>query len=726
MSEPTAHDGDVSPAPPCPPPPRGSGHAARSAQIQRNVCLGPTRSTLVDGASAWPDWVMEAEVPSTPGTFLQWPTRRAFAHDNIQLRVQVNGVQLSSSAQVSFEVIELDVGVNPNDPMLAVTTQASDFDADDYELGVSERSLQSSSDAQAEGWDVTSEHIVVEADATHNCSYVLTTINLPGDPSRTEHDDLELQFNVTIRDGGQLIRGRSPRLDVRPWWIRAVHNLGHGPTRSARPRPLIDGSNYFAAVLGRIQTARQHVYVASWSFDHRTPVGGGLSIRQALLAAAQRGVKVHVLLDYHNGTWAYPEVLRFLAHANVSCRVSKHPYTFALQQMGAYHEKYVTVDGRYALLGGIDFMPDRQSAPGHATRLHPDHWPWHDCGVEIDGHGARQVERNFAYRWNAGIGINQTTDPAGEITYHDAAALWDDLEVPHRLGRGPTTGHNVQVIKTDDLHQAHLVPHGYRRMRYTGTMKALERAIETARHYIYIENQYINHEGFGDAIEAALRANAALQVIAVIPFVTEEMERLQNAPRFGERYFGVPLNRRDHYEWLPVPEELQNRAVSHATWLQASILRRWLGVPNAADRVGVFGLARCMPPNAYAEMIYPHSKTMIVDDTWAYIGSANFNGRSLSTTDAEIGVSLHHRGKVTEYRRSLWQEHLGVPGDTRDIREFYDLWHQNSVQNRASPSDASCGELATTHAMQMSASQLPHGQRYNGPLSSVGAVDDLI
>ena len=43
------------------------------------------------------------------------------------------------------------------------------------------------------------------------------------------------------------------------------------------------------------------------------------------------------------------------------------------------------------------------------------------------------------------------------------------------------------------------------------------------------------------------------------------------------------------------------------------------------------------------EMVYPHSKMMIVDDLFALIGSPNINDRSLlGNRDSEIAVTIFH------------------------------------------------------------------------------------
>jgi len=67
------------------------------------------------------------------------------------------------------------------------------------------------------------------------------------------------------------------------------------------------------------------------------------------------------------------------------------------------------------------------------------------------------------------------------------------------------------------------------------------------------------------------------------------------------------------------------------------------------------------------QMIYVHSKMMIVDDSYIIVGSANINERSMSgTRDTEMAVgcwqpqfsSYNPYGEVHMFRMSLWAEHL--------------------------------------------------------------------
>ena len=50
-----------------------------------------------------------------------------------------------------------------------------------------------------------------------------------------------------------------------------------------------------------------------------------------------------------------------------------------------------------------------------------------------------------------------------------------------------------------------------------------------------------------------------------------------------------------------------------------------------------------------SELVYIHSKVMVVDDEWAIIGSANINDRSLvGNRDSEIAAVIHDTAQFVE------------------------------------------------------------------------------
>jgi phosphatidylserine/phosphatidylglycerophosphate/cardiolipin synthase-like enzyme len=299
------------------------------------------------------------------------------------------------------------------------------------------------------------------------------------------------------------------------------------------------------------------------------------------------------------------------------------------------------------------------------------------------------LAEDFIRRWNAGEGdgpiLPYPQTPA-------AAAAGAELK--------------IQYVKTDQL--SVLAPSHPRRIPvrdYAGTLNATLQAVREARHYICMENQYMRDQDLADAIAAALKSNSILQVILVIPFITEEAAKIKEPP--------PPAVLVEWWEW----KGCRDRANLHGDYLQNKFIKKLSDL--APDRVGVYGLAKeplSQPPATLPpEQIYPHAKTMVVDDTWAYIGSANANGRSFRL-DGESGYIIHDRAIVTAYRKSLWEEHLGGTAaalETREIRGFRKYWDSKALKNKKGPEACVQGELQHTAAVEIT--DPPVGLKYNGP-----------
>jgi phosphatidylserine/phosphatidylglycerophosphate/cardiolipin synthase-like enzyme len=111
---------------------------------------------------------------------------------------------------------------------------------------------------------------------------------------------------------------------------------------------------------------------------------------------------------------------------------------------------------------------------------------------------------------------------------------------------------------------------------------------------------------------------------------------------------------------------------------------------------------------------------MIVDDTWAYIGSANLNGRSMRW-DAESGYVIHDRAVVTAFRKELFKEHIKLDAETKEIRTFYALWDSMALKGKTEPDECTSADLKATAAVFIQ--NPPEGQKYNGPGSWLGITE---
>jgi phosphatidylserine/phosphatidylglycerophosphate/cardiolipin synthase-like enzyme len=707
---------------------------------------------------------MEDEVPTGDQRFLKYPTRRAFIEDRVQVRVQTHGLALNNPKIAVY----LHNAARPSSEyaLIVGSDQGEMQTLQNRHLPASHRAITQQGNISTVSTAQGLNSIYLEVDVNKSRSFIATTLVLPPlDPDDTDESPVVTYYaRVEIIDAHKTYLAYTPTIEAVRWWAAPSKNLRVVRTRpTAAPTPLIDGENYFGEVdqLLRAAQAGDHVYLASWSFNPFTMVDGGHNavrngeaagdlatglqntLAAAIAEAVDNGATVHILLDSHNHFFGrrYIQHLKgdnfFGPHENrVEVRESVHHKVlkigvgkFSMKELiGSYHEKYVCLVGsqHVALIGGIDPEPDRMNPQGHAWRHWGRHYrqllkkhfyqhvndhklvddsysngplgPWHDVAIKVVGPRAiHDLCEDFIRRWNAAEG--------------DGNALNAPNPVPP-----PTPGERyIQFVKTDEFKEAY---QGIPASKHHGTYEATLQAVREARHFIYMENQYMRDADLAAAIADAMRANTRLQVILVIPFITEEALRAGNQ-QFKNRTIFWAMRKPGKKAG-----KIQERANVHGDYLQAQFVAKVREVDAA--RVGLYALARNVGDvvSGKPEQIYPHAKTMVVDDTWAYIGSANANGRSFKL-DGESGYIVHDRAIVTAYRKSLWQEHMHTPApDTRDIRAFRTFWDAHCVKGETDPSTIAPGLLAATSAVELQ--NPPQGQRYNGPGSSVVNLHDYL
>ncbi|HET8768748.1 MAG TPA: phospholipase D-like domain-containing protein, partial [Pedococcus sp.] len=127
-------------------------------------------------------------------------------------------------------------------------------------------------------------------------------------------------------------------------------------------------------------------------------------------------------------------------------------------------------------------------------------------------------------------------------------------------------------------------------------------------------------------------------------------------------------------------------------------------------RVAFYGIE-----NAAGTPVYVHAKVCVVDDSWASVGSDNFNRRSW-THDSEVSAAVAHEGYARGLREELVREHLGLgdaepaPG-TEDLFDAFaaraaalDRWHREGRSGPRPPGqvrpvhDPALGRLTRTWA----------------------------
>lgn len=172
---------------------------------------------------------------------------------------------------------------------------------------------------------------------------------------------------------------------------------GYAPATATRADLLVGGADTFDALLAAIAGARRHVHLAYYILE---PDRTGTTFRDALAAAAARGVRVRLLLDAIGSSgvgerflaplraagaevaWFHPVRLRWLWRPRVNLR---------------NHRKLVVVDGREAYTGGIN-LSDQQDARRIAGA-------YHDLHLRLVGDVVHWAQLAFVEDWHYATGV---------------------------------------------------------------------------------------------------------------------------------------------------------------------------------------------------------------------------------------------------------------------------------------------------------------------------------
>ena len=424
--------------------------------------------------------------------------------------------------------------------------------------------------------------------------------------------------------------GESLERGIRAHHVRRLGRRGSAPavdpaaggwaaTASFAPRPgcrvelLADGSEALARIVDAIRSARSHVHLAGWHFDHSFRLEeGGPALRELLADAAER-VAVRVL------AWAGAPLPLFhpaRREVRVACDelAGGTRISMALdareRPFHCHDEKLVVVDDEIAFVGGIDltgFGGDRLDSSAHPRR---DGLGWHDTAVRLEGPIVADVARHFLMRWHAVTG-DRPREP----------------EAPT-----PSNGLEAQLVRT--------VPeraYGPCRDGEWSILESYLRALRAAERLVYLESQFL----------------WSPEVVLVLA------EKLRRPPCDDFRVIAL------------LPAEPNNGADDSRG--QVGVL---INADKECDDTTRFLACTLFQPGPGGNPVYVHSKSAIVDDAWLTVGSANLNEHSLFN-DTECNVVVRDPAVVREVRLRLWEEHLERPRGEIDgdpARVFDGLW----------------------------------------------------
>lgn len=338
---------------------------------------------------------------------------------------------------------------------------------------------------------------------------------------------------------------------------------------------------------------------------------------------------------------------------------------------GSHHQKSLIIKRKgeaVAYLGGIDVTHDRWDTPEHccaipvrerslecietckARETEPNNFRpgWEDVSVRLRGPAVLDVGANFISRWN------DDEDPSSIPPYIEKAVKRKALPMdPSDTADSGVGTQAVQVLRTFACSYQPVCTKGcYSENAPDGDttyLAALVKAIEKARNYLYLEDQYgLFQEDYHEAVDGALAAGLQYVVVLIQPPDPE-------ADQFGYSSYQAMM-------WDPLKEKYPGR---------------------------VFVYSR-------RDGTYVHSKIAVVDDTWMSIGSQNLNYRSL-TSDTELAAAIVDEETIEgpdgfkvaklalEFRTKLWAAALGVNAEdmkSYTLHEAVKLWQDDSRKER--------------------------------------------
>jgi phosphatidylserine/phosphatidylglycerophosphate/cardiolipin synthase-like enzyme len=364
------------------------------------------------------------------------------------------------------------------------------------------------------------------------------------------------------------------------------------------------------------------------------------------LLAANRAKSVPVWLVLNDFPLPSPFDTAGTAEDYLARQESKQPHKikftgFPVPQPSPMHAKIVIVDRPTPREGfipasaliqeyfdGPDHLIDDprrgEMGPANAIKV-----PIHDVSVVLEGPAVNHMDETIRLHWDA-------VKPAEAIP-----------PLPAPPAPAPTAPTAVQIVRTLPTSRFSTIPNGE-----TGILEAYQRAFREAEDFIYIETQYFVEPAIADSLAAAMERKSSLVLIMLINMKVD----------------------------IPGYNKWQRSLIKELLTHLSSI--------GAGDRVGVFTLWTHSKTTSSSSVVhdriirnYVHSKTAIVDDKWATIGSANMEGTGLnrarhiswlpeSFTATSRGseanavffndvAGLPASEIPDKLRRTLWAEHLG-------------------------------------------------------------------
>ena len=194
---------------------------------------------------------------------------------------------------------------------------------------------------------------------------------------------------------------------------------------------LLGSEDYVAALVRAIASARIEVLLESYIFANDA---SGTLVWQHLLAAAERGVRVRVLLDGHgshdfSASWA--QALAAVGGQLLFFRPRHRDWLLKRRSLRRMHRKLVSIDGELAFCGGINI---------YDAQVHGANRPRFDFAVAVQGPAVSEVRQSMLRMWR-------------HVSWaHLQAALLPPLPIPPADGDS-----SITLVTRDNVMHRHAI-----------------------------------------------------------------------------------------------------------------------------------------------------------------------------------------------------------------------------------------------------------------------------
>lgn len=367
-----------------------------------------------------------------------------------------------------------------------------------------------------------------------------------------------------------------------------------------------------------------------------------------------------------------------------------------------------------------DFVTTNDYSEDSINRNNTPRMPWHDVAIQVKGMIVSDISYHFRDRWN--FMVKDTLSQIESLPAIDVPVLHLDYEVldptleehqsirkiveeTYRDINDPNLTYTDVLTNEQDSCECQLVISacpwslGIEETEHS-IQNAYIELIQNSEYFIYIENQYFISSTAGNFIvnkitdaltQRIIRAhseNKRFKVIILLPLIPAYEGELDLY-----NFTTTSIKQIMHWQYKTINRESE-------TSIFDSLIKHNI---NPSDYINFFSLRthEVLKSGPVTELVYIHSKILIVDDKSVIIGSANINDRSMAgNRDSEVALVIRNGDfisrringdlhDVSEFahklRIELCMEHLGI--DEKEIvedplsTEFTDVWSNTARVN---------------------------------------------